>query len=167
MTNEGAKREADAAEQPATGEDKVVSLVRDFFEEKALEAVSDAKKGKKGKSSRIAIPVAIGIACASIWLVPVFVPFGKPNIPDETLEQGARMTVYLASLQLGEYQDSTGRLPLELKDAGIEEEALRYSRLGDNIFELELDHNGRSLRYNSQTPALDFLGSAANLLKGS
>ena len=80
------------------------------------------------------------------------------DLPDLLIEQSARLTLYLASLRVREYQTAHNRLPPNLQQAGVDTAGLTYHRTSESIFELSTRVQGSRLVYKSSMPDSVFLG---------
>ena len=85
-------------------------------------------------------------------------PPREPVLSQETLEQGAKLTLYLASLRVRSYLETHKRLPPNLAQAGVDSVGIGYVRASDSIFELSTRVQGTRLVYRSTLPDSVFLG---------
>lgn len=137
--------------------DPVGALVGEFVQERKKEQQAEKSRQASRKRSPLVLPL-LAVVCLAIWIAPsVMLPREEP-LTQETLEHGARLTLYLASLRVREYLDAHKRLPTNLTQAGLDTVTIAYSRRTDSIFELSMRVNGASLVYNSTLPDSLFLG---------
>jgi hypothetical protein len=121
----------------ATGEtnrETVESLVEEIHA--AVEnasAAADVASSPTRRRTRMVLTLA---GCLAAWVVVLaFVP--RPaGLSEATLRDGARLTLYFASLRVQAFRDSTGHLPASLQEAGVDEEDVSYASAGDTAFAL-------------------------------
>lgn len=135
----------------------VGSLVGEFMEEKRREKAEEAGRQARRRRSPLAVPLLLAL-CLAVWVAPSLMLPRTPVPTVEMLEQGARMTLYLTSLQVREYQDSTQQLPARLVDAGADSTGIEYTRRTNSEFELATKVQGSSLIYRSTQPDSVLLG---------
>jgi hypothetical protein len=90
-------------------------------------------------------------------------PPADAQLSPATIERSARLTIYLASLRIREFQDEQHRLPSSLGEAGIDAAGVDYDRTSDSVFVLTTTLDGTSLRYQSDTADSTFLGPDAGI----
>lgn len=139
--------------------DPVGSLVGEFLEEKKKERQEERARNAPRKRNPLVIPLLIATVLA-IWIGPSLVPRQEPELTPETMEQGARISMYLASLRVREYLEANRRLPVSLTQVGVDTTGLVYVRRADNVFELSTRVQGTKLTYRSTMPDSVFLGKA-------
>ena len=135
--------------------DHVSSLVGEYMQEKKREKESEVSSGGKRRS-----PTTIGalfLLCLAVWVAPSLMLPPAPVPTTGELERGARLYLYLTSLQVRQFQDSTQRLPASLSEAGADTTGVDYSQ-ADSIFELSTSIAGTRLVYRSTLPDSVFLG---------
>lgn len=137
--------------------DPVGSLVGEFMQEKKKERLEEKARLAVRKRNPLVIPFLVAL-CLAIWVAPSLMPPREPPLPPETLEQGARLTLYLASLRVREYHESHKRLPPNLEQAGVDTTGIAYSRTTESVFELSTRVQGTRLVYRSTLPDSVFLG---------
>lgn len=137
--------------------DAVGALVGEFVLEKKKEQQEEKARKATRKRSPFVIPL-LTVTCLAIWMAPSLMPPREPPLSQETLEQSARLTLYLASLRIREYLDANKRLPADLTQAGVDAAGMEYSRTTDSIFELSTRVQGTRLVYRSTLPDSMFLG---------
>ena len=122
--------------------------------EAAQAAVADQRdKSKTGPSNRLGSDRAVfrglfGLMTLAAALLLFLQPpwLAGPKLPTETPEiRAASATLGLveAASHIRDYQKVTGRLPFQLKDAGIENSAIRYQRVdpSDWILTVSVDNS--------------------------
>ncbi len=137
--------------------DPVGSLVGEFMEEKRKELQEEKARQAPRKRNPFAVPVLLAL-CLAIWIAPSLMPPREPSLSPATMEQGARLTLYLASLKIREYNDVHKRLPPNLAQAGVDSTGIVYWRSTDSAFELSTRVQGTRLVYKSTQPDSAFLG---------
>lgn len=142
--------------------DPVGSLVGEFMQEKKKERLEEKARLAVRKRNPLVIPFLVAL-CLAIWVAPSLMPPREPPLPPETLEQSARLTLYLASLRVREYHDSHKRLPPNLEQAGVDTTGIAYSRATESVFELSTRVQGTRLVYRSTLPDSVFLGGHLRL----
>jgi hypothetical protein len=85
-------------------------------------------------------------------------PPREPTLTQETLEQSARLTLYLASLRVRGYLNTNKRLPANLIQAGVDTAGISYTRHANSVYELSTRIQGTRLVYRSTLPDSVFLG---------
>jgi hypothetical protein len=145
-----------SARQTPLANDSVGSLVGEFMEEKKKEQQDDKARRQARKRHPLVLPVLL-LLLGGIAAAPLLAP--EPEaVAEETLAQGARVTLYLASLRVREYMKSNRRLPASLTDAGVVTPGLEYTRSSATAFELSTQFLGSKLVYRSTQPDSLFLG---------
>jgi hypothetical protein len=138
--------------------DPIGSLVGEFMQEKKKERQDEKARLAVRKRSPLVVPFLVAL-CLAIWVAPSLMPPREPPLPPDTLEQSARLTLYLTSLKVREYHDSHKRLPPNLEQAGADTAGISYSRTTESVFELSTRVQGARLVYRSTLPDSVFLGS--------
>lgn len=147
------------SKQTPISADPVSSLVGEFLEEKRKERQEELERLKPRRRIPFRAPLLIAVVLA-IWIGPSLMPPREPVLTPETMEHGARITLYLASLRIREYVEKNKRLPVSLSQAGVDTPGLVYSRTSDSVFELSTRVSGTKLTYRSTMPDSVFLGRA-------
>lgn len=137
--------------------DPVGSLVGEFMEEKRREIKEEQARRAPKKRNPLVLPLMI-VLCAFVWIAPSLMPPREPPISQYTLEQSAKITLYLASIRVKEYTETHRRLPLTLKEAGVDSTGINYTRSSDSVFELATRVQGTRVVYRSSVPDSAFLG---------
>ena len=137
--------------------DPVGSLVGEFVQEKMKERDEEQARQAVRKRSPLFVPI-LAVFCFAIWIAPSLMPPREQPLTQETLEQGARLTLYLASLRIRGYHDTHKQLPMNLTQAGVDTVGIAYSRNSDSVYELSTQVQGARLVYRSTLPDSVFLG---------
>lgn len=124
-----------------------------------------ARRHRRRRVRRGAL-VTAWVAIAYVWLVSPSWTRVKPppaeSIADEA--QSLRLNVFLQSQAVESYRLRRGRLPDVLQEAGPPFQGMDYHRKDSRSYEIEGHSDRVRLRYESERPPLDFVGSAADLL---
>lgn len=127
--------------------------------------LSEERRSRRARVRRGAL-IATWAVVAYVWLAtPSWLVVEPPPLPTVSEEaRSLRLNVFLQSQAIEAYRLQRGRLPYVLQEAGPPFRGMEYRRQDSRTYELQ----GRSprvlLRYNSAQPALDFVGSAADVL---
>jgi hypothetical protein len=136
----------------------VNSLVGEFIEEKRREIADEKARRVKPKRSPFVIPFLAAL-CLTVWIAPSLMPPREPTLTPDTIEQGARVTLYLASLRIRQYQNVNHRLPNTLTEAGVDTTGITYWKSTNSAFELSTRVQGTRMVYRSSMPDSVFLGT--------
>lgn len=147
------------SKQTPIATDPVGSLVGEFLEEKKKERQEEKARSAPRKRNQFVIPLLLATVLA-VWIGPSLTASEEPQLTAETMEQGARITVYLASLRVRQYLEANKRLPASLTQVGVDTTGLLYQRRSDSTFELSTRVQGAKLTYRSTMPDSVFLGNA-------
>ncbi len=147
------------AHRAPSANETVGSLVGEFMEEQRREQSAELARKKPGTRSPLVLPL-LAILCLAVWIAPSLMLPRAPVPTVEMLDHGARMTLYLTSLQVRQFHDSTRRLPATLIEAGADTAGIGYTRSTDSVFELSTKVQGTSLTYRSTQPDSVLLGNA-------
>ena len=138
--------------------DPVGSIVGEFMEEKRKEWQEEKARQAPKKRNPFVLPFLIAL-CLGVWIAPSLMPPREPGLTPETLTQGARVNLYLASLRVREYRATYRRLPANLVQAGVDTTGIIYVRSSDSVFELSTRVHGARMVYRSTLPDSVFLGA--------
>ena len=133
------------------------SLVGEFMEEKRKELELERAR-KRRRRSPFLVPFLVAL-CLFVWVAPSLVPPREPPLSPQTLERGARLTLYLASLRVRDYLTKHKTLPANLTQAGVDTTGIEYQRNSDSVFELATRVMGAKMVYRSTLPDSVFLGA--------
>lgn len=142
--------------------DPVGSLVGEFMEEKRREIQEEKARRVPKKRNPVLVPLMI-VLCAFVWIAPSLMPPREPPVPQETLENSAKLTLYLASIRVKAYFNTHKRLPPHLFQAGVDSTGIEYLRSSPSSFELSTRVQGTRVVYRSSVPDSVFLGSKLRL----
>jgi hypothetical protein len=143
-------------EQDQTGH-PVESMVRDFYEQRKSREMSVVRKSKPLIRSPIVAIVALAV-CAAVWATQLL--FSEELVDEGVVspERNARISLFLASVKVNEFQRATGRTPQNLLEASLDAEGLTYVRNTDSTFELSTTFGAETLTLHSAFDAARFLG---------
>lgn len=143
----------------------LAAVLRDQAEraESAREVVE--RRTRRSRLRRGALAV-VWVAMAWVWLG------GHPSLrvqppPRATVVEEAsalRLQMYLQAQRVEAFRQRTGRLPFVLAETGPPPPGLTYERLGGQGYRLEGMAGRVGVRYDSQRPARELLGTGAGLL---
>ena len=109
------------------------------------------------KRNVFALPLLV-VACVAVWALPELMPPPAEALTPATVENGARLELYLASLRVREYRAAHRRLPATLEEAGVQSAGIEYARGARSDFELSTIALGARMVYRSTVPDSVFLG---------
>jgi hypothetical protein len=145
----------------------LAEVLRDQAERVDTARLGEERQQERARRRRGALIVAwVGIAY--VWLAtPSWLRVEQPPEPSVAQEaRSLRLHVFLQSQAIEAYRLERGRLPYVLQEAGPPFRGLEYRRFDSRSYELQGRGRRVILRYNSEQPALDFVGEAADLLDG-
>ena len=149
-----------AARPTPTSNDPVDALIGEFIAEKRKEKQEEQEKARKMEPGRHR-PLILGILvvlCVAVWAAPIYLPSREVTIPTSTLENSAKLNLYLASIRVRDYQAANRKLPDNLAQAGVDTTGIVYWRSTDAVFELSTRIEGTRIVYRSTVPDSVFLG---------
>jgi hypothetical protein len=127
------------------------------MEERRKERQEERARQTPKKRNLFVVPLLV-VLCAAIWIAPSLMPSREPALTQETLEEGAKLTLFLASIRVRDYLDAHKRLPVNLFQAGVDSTGISYLRSSPTAFELSMLVQGTRLVYKSTVPDSVFLG---------
>ena len=136
------------AQRPALPADPVGSIIGGLME---------ARRAASGRRNVFVLPLLV-IACVAAWAAPALLPPRTEALTPATVENGARLNLYLASLQVREYLAAHRKLPATLHEAGGPSTGIEYVRGTGSHFELSMTALGARMVYRSSVPDSVFLG---------
>jgi hypothetical protein len=136
----------------------VGTLVGEFMEEKARELQDGKTRKVQRKRHPLTVPVLL-VLCLAVWISPSLMPQREPMLPPELIERGTRLSLYLASLRIRQYQATHQRLPADLAEAVVDSTGITYATHGTAAFELSSRVRGVPMVYRSTQPDSVFLGN--------
>ena len=137
--------------------DPVGALVGEFVQEKKKELAEEKARQASRKRSPFVVPF-LTVLCLAIWIAPSYMLPPEPTLSPETLERGARVSLYLASLRVRGYLETHKRLPTDLTQVGVDTTGIVYRRSANSTFELSTQIQGTHLIYKSTVPDSVYLG---------
>lgn len=150
----------------------------------ALEAVlkdQEARKQRRDAAPQrppdrgpLMTALAVVFFAATVWILvarpDVLQPPPPPPPPPQVMSAGLRMDIYVAAVQVLDYQAETGRLPALLVDA-LEEaedgEGLTLESLGGGRFRITGRRGADQASYESTQPLSEFLADARQVLEAA
>ena len=143
----------------------VSRLVSEALEDQAARVRRQEVASKLARPRRsVAGPAAALLLGMTAWIwvaPPAFIrPEPLPEIPQEALDAGLRMDLYVASLRIEAYRDSVGQLPATLGAVldSVEADGLVYDQLGGGVFRLTGVRGEVAVVHSSDRPARDLVG---------
>jgi hypothetical protein len=134
----------------------VGSIVGEFMEEKKKEQAEEKARQVPRRRNPALIPLLV-LLVGGLFASPLLAP-QPAELSQDTVEQGARMSLYLASLRVRAYERTHRQLPTSLTQAGINESSIEYTRPSPTTFELSTQVLGSKMVYRSTLPDSLFLG---------
>lgn len=123
--------------------DKVAEAYQDLLQEivekkkKAVEIRKLPKKRKKGPIIKAVLAVVLPLIAAAMWIWNPFAA-GAPTTPRPPDEAGAwREALVQAALQIRDWHDSAGGLPVDLEAADVRLQGVTYEVTGPDEFQLK------------------------------
>ncbi len=143
----------------------LAAVLRDQAERADAARLADEFRARRARTRRKVL-VGTWMAAALVWLTaPLWLRVPQPEPPtvaDETLS--LRLNVFLQCQAIEAYRLRSGRLPFILQEAGPPFRGMEYRRFDNRTYELQGRSDRVILRYHSDQPPKDFVGSAAALL---
>lgn len=143
----------------------LAAVMRDQAERADAARDVEVRRHKRSRMRRGAL-IAVWAGVAYIWLgSPRWLtvePPPQPTIGQEA--QSLRLNVFLQTQQIEAYRTVRGRLPYVLEEAGPPFMGMEYRRRDSRSYELSGISSRVHVRYTSEQPPLDFVGSAARML---
>ena len=157
----------------ASERDSVLAAVMREQSQKAEqeEATREAFVRRQGYGIRhVALHVALVLATAiSVWIwiwPPSVLRLRTPGPPPTEQEEATlRLVMYFQAQKIEQYRLDTGRVPLELDDAGPVFRGMEYIRLTDRDYRILGRTSRVILSYSSVEPIDAFVGDGANILE--
>lgn len=146
----------------------LAEVLRDQAERETTALRNEERRRKRARVRRAAL-VGTWMAVAYVWLAtPSWLRIEPPPVPTVAEEaQSLRLNVFLQSQAIEAYRQQRGRLPYVLQEAGPPFRGMEYRRHDSRTYELQGRTDRVILRYHSDQPSLDFVGTSADLLSGS
>lgn len=143
--------------------DEVGALIGEYLAKKQREQAEEARQARLQQSRPLVVTILV-VLCVVTAALPTFLDERADRLPAERIDDGTRLSVFLASERIRGFQRRTGRLPDNLREAGVDSLGLSYWRSTDSVFELSSDYGASRVRYHSTTPGSEFLGPALRIL---
>ena len=129
------------------------SLAGEYLTEKKEEREEAAKRNKPRRAWRHFIAIALIVACGAVWLVPSLGTRPAPAVSAARMDASARLTLFLASQRVREFERRNRRLPTTAEQSGISDHRITYRLTGPDAFTLSLQQGGR--QWNLQSSMAD------------
>ncbi len=113
--------------------------------------------------------LALALATAiSVWIwiwPPTVLRIQSPGPPPTEQEEATlRLVMYFQAQKIEQYRLDTGRVPIDLEDAGPVFQGMEYIRLTDRDYRILGRTSRVILSYSSVEPIDDFVGEGADIL---
>lgn len=128
---------------PPKGDALTYSLVGEFFNEKKQEREAAARSRRPMPPWRRIASILAIVGCAAAWLVPSLGPRPAPAVSAGREDAGARLTLFLASQRVRDFEQRNGRLPNTATESGISDPRIGYRLTGPNTFTLSMTQEGK------------------------
>ena len=119
------------------------TLAGEYLIGKEEEREAEARKRRPPRPWRRIASIAMIAACGAVWLVPSLGTRPTPALSAGRQDASARLTLYLASRRVRDFEERTGRLPNTGVESGISDSRIAYRLTGRNSFALSLSQNGQ------------------------
>ncbi|HEY7567540.1 MAG TPA: hypothetical protein VH762_08200 [Gemmatimonadaceae bacterium] len=119
------------------------TLAGEYLIGKIEERKAEARKRRPPRPWRRMVSIAAIAACGAVWLVPSLGTRPVPAVSAGRQDASARLTLYLASRRVRDFQERNGRLPRTEVESGISDPRIAYRLTGPNTFALSLSHLGK------------------------
>lgn len=119
------------------------TLAGEYLIEKKEEREAEARNRRPPRPWRRIVSIAAIAACGAVWLVPSLGTRPTPAVSAGRQDASARLTLYLASRRVRDFEERNGRLPSNGMESGISDPRIAYRLTGPNTFALSLSHNGQ------------------------
>ena len=143
----------------------LAAVLRDQSERADVARDALVRRHRRSRIRRGAV-VLSWLAMAYVWLAaPSWTRVRPP--PEQSVAAEARalrLNVFLQSQAVESYRLRRGKLPDVLQEAGPPFEGMQYHRKDNRFYEIQGRSDRVRLRYESELPALDFVGGAADVL---
>ncbi len=131
--------------------EQVDALVGAFLEEKSREREEERARQRPRRGRPILTAVLV-VLCGAAWIAPTFLPQHETAPSTALMARSARITLYLASLDVRAFHDSAGRFPTSLDEAGADTAGIAYTHsAGSEEFALSTLVNGQPFIYHAST----------------
>jgi hypothetical protein len=145
-------------------EQKVHSLVKEFYEERKSQQNAVVPPALPLRRQPLVAALLMAI-CAAVWVVPSIVSGGS-MADGPAADRNSRLTIYLASLSVRDFQRRNGRTPASLAELkSVDTSTVSYTRLSDSTFELSSQAGESKISYRSTSDISIFLRSDSVLAR--
>lgn len=134
---------APARPAPPKADALTYSLVGEFFTEKKQEREGAAHRRRPTPPWRRIASILAIVGCAAAWLVPSLGPRPAPAISAGREDAGARLTLFLASQRVRDFEQRNGRLPNTATESGTSDPRIGYRLTGPNTLTLSMTQEGK------------------------
>lgn len=143
----------------------LAEVLRDQEERMESLRLAEERRGRRARWRRGVVAVC-WVTVAYVWLgSPSWLRVEAPPQPTILEEaRSLRLNVFLQSQRIEAYRQDRGRLPYVLEEAGPPFPGMEYRRKDNRFYELRGASDRVRLRYESEQPAFDFVGPAADVL---
>lgn len=140
-------------------------MVAEFMAEKQQEQIEERRAVAKRHARRGIGTAVMAVIALAAWTVPVgsVGPANTGPAPGVSLA-GARMTLGLAAARIEAFRHTHGRLPSTLEDAGVEEDGMVFTHVGDQAFALQFTSESGVLAFDSSMEPASLLDAAAPVI---
>ncbi len=131
-------------------------------------AASARPAPKKQPKWMLPLGVNLGVFAVYLLLAPPDWVVVNPiaTQPMEERVEDLRLAMYMQAMRVDSYQQTHGELPATLEDAGSAIPGVEYIRQGSDRYRLVATVEDEILLYDSTESAAEWVGQAANALRG-
>ena len=127
------------ARSKAPGKDSFAqSLAGEYLIEKREEREAEARKSRPPRPWRRIASITAIAACGVVWLIPSLGTRPTSTVSEGRKDASARLTLYLASRRVRDFEERKGRLPNTATEGGLSDPRLAYRLTGAKDFSLTL-----------------------------
>ncbi|HJU73949.1 MAG TPA: hypothetical protein VJ717_09390 [Gemmatimonadaceae bacterium] len=119
------------------------SLAGQYIHEQIEERAEAARRNRARRPWRQFLATAIIVACGAVWLVPSLGTRPVPAISTARMDASVRLTLFLASQKVREYEQRNRRLPATATQSGITDQRIEYRLTSKDAFMLSMTQDGR------------------------
>jgi hypothetical protein len=131
---------------------------------------SSAPPGAGGAGRTVMLTLSLGLLAFTVFAYttkPEFIFGADPTkVPEVRRDANLRFTMYLLSLRVESFRDSSKRLPDDLSVIVGAPKGVAYARISDSLFELRARDGAKEIVFRSDEPANRFLGESPKILAG-
>ncbi len=146
----------------------LAAFIRDQEERAEAAREAEARRHRRDRVRR-GVLLATWAAVAYVWVAsPSWLrvpPPAQPTTMEET--RSLRLNLFLQAQKIEAYREKRGRLPWVLSEAGPPFPGIEYHRKDNRSYELDGVSDLARLRYESNTPALEFVGPAVDAIENA